>query len=416
MFIGRRTCHIAVKSSSSQSGRLDAMIAFMMDQFLNLFLASPKSAVLSFIAALTFSYLSIGIDLALAQPRDGANPFGVGRSASPEPESAPSEQRPGLFGEGAKSPESQSKPQSSTKSEPMFVMPSSVRAIFRQIADWQRKINRYLGQQLQAATDQGGMAAAFTVILASFIYGVLHAAGPGHGKMVVASYFTAKEAPLKTGILMGGVIATTQAVVAILMVAVLSLLLKGSQLQIIDQTTLLEVVSYGLILAIGIYMTYGALTGKATCGHDHGDADEHHDHQHGHNHNHGAEPGANETWLARKAGRWLGPRGEVIAVGMISGIRPCTGSILVLLFAAANGVFVLGIIASFMMAAGVAITISALGIGAIVLRRSVSGQDKEPSVTRAFLSRSLSIAGSLAVAVMGGLLFGGALERTGFLT
>ena len=216
---------------------------------------------------------------------------------------------------------------------------------------------------------------------------------------------------------MGGVIATTQAVVAIVMVAVLALLLQGSQLEIIDRTALLEVVSYGFILIIGLYMTYGAVTGKATCGHDHSD-DRGHDHHHDDHpgHSHGPDPAAKETWLARTAGRWLGPRGEVIAIGIVSGMRPCTGSILVLLFAAANGVFILGIVASFMMAAGVAITISVLGIGAIVLRRSVAGQaDEEPSPARAFLGRALSVAGSLAVALMGGLLFGGALERTGFL-
>jgi nickel/cobalt transporter (NicO) family protein len=389
------------------------MIEPMTNQFSKLLMPSTKPMVLSFVTALVLACSLFGIDTAMAQSGGGANPFGAGPSAVPGPEVAPAEQRPSLFGQRAKPSDSESKSQAAPKSAPVFVMPSSVRAIFRQIADWQRKINRYLGQQLQATTDQGGMTAAFTVLFASFIYGVLHAAGPGHGKMVVASYFTAKEAPLKTGILMGGVIATTQAVVAILMVAILSLMLNGSQLEIIDQTTLLEVVSYGLILAIGLYMTYGALTGKATCGHDHGDADEYH---HEHDHTHSTEPKAKETWFARKVGHWLGPRGEVIAVGMISGIRPCTGSILVLLFAAANGVFVLGIVASFMMAAGVAITISALGIGAIVLRRSVSGQDEEPSATRAFLSRSLSVVGSLAVAVMGGLLFGGALERTGFLT
>ncbi|MDE0799828.1 MAG: nickel/cobalt transporter [Rhodospirillaceae bacterium] len=384
----------------------------MKNQFLKLWMSNAKPRVLSFLTALALGCFLIGIYPAMAQSAGVANPFGARSIAPPGSDTAPAGQRPSLFGERAQPSDFQSKSQSATKSAPEFVMPPSFRAVFRQIADWQRKINRYLGQQLQATTDQGETAAAFKVILASFIYGVLHAAGPGHGKMVVASYFTAKEAPLKTGILMGGVIATTQAVVAILMVAILSLMLNGSQLKIINQTTLLEVVSYGLILAIGLYMTYGALTGKATCGHDHGDADEHRHYVH----KHGAEPEAKGTWLARKAGRWLGPRGEVIAVGIISGIRPCTGSILVLLFAAANGVFVLGVVASFMMASGVAITISALGIGAIVLRRSVSGQDEEPSAARIFMGRLLSVAGSLAVAVMGGLLFGGALERNGFLT
>jgi nickel/cobalt exporter len=340
-----------------------------------------------------------------------SNPFGVGPASSDSEESEPAPRASSPFGAG---------PAIEPEDPPLFVMPVPVRAVFRQIADWQRDINRYLAGQLRDSSDQGGMLAAFTVIAASFIYGVLHAAGPGHGKLVVASYFTAREAPLRTGILMGAVIAVTQAVVAIGMVAILAILLGGSQMQIIDRTTLLEVASYGFILAIGLYMTFGAITGRATCGHDHGhDHHEdhgHHDHGHAHHgHAHGPDPNAKETWLARTAARVLGPQGEVVAIGMVSGLRPCTGSILVLLFAVANGVFLLGVVASFMMAAGVAITISVLGIGAIVLRQSVVGDDSESSPLRTFLSRALSVAGSLAVALIGGLLFGGALERAGLL-
>lgn len=353
------------------------------------------------IAAVLFGLLAPSV---VAQPTGpGVNPFGVGRETGEEEQATPAPRKTNPF--GGRNAQAEPAP------EPFFVMPAPVRAAFRQVANWQRQINKYLAEQLRQTSEQGGLRAALTVIIASFIYGVLHAAGPGHGKLVVASYFTARQAPLKTGILMGGVIAITQAIVAIVMVTVLALVLGGSQLEIIDQTTMLEVVSYGLILIIGLYMTYGALTGTATCGHDHGPGHDHHDHSHG------PSPTANDTWLARTAGKWLGPTGEVVAVGMISGVRPCTGSILVLLFAVANGVFILGIIASFMMAAGVAITISALGIGAIVLRRSVAGkEDATPSQMREWLGRGLSIVGSLAVAILGGLLFGGALERIGILT
>lgn len=345
-----------------------------------------------------------------------SNPFGAGpgQQQNTDETEAPSQgPRTSPFGSRAAPAE--------PPSEPLFIMPAPVRAVFRQVATWQREINSYLARQLRETGGQGGMTAALTVIMASFIYGVLHAAGPGHGKLVVASYFTAREAPLKRGILMGSVIAITQAVVAIVMVSVLAIALGGSQLQIMDRTNLLELASYGLILCIGLYMTYGALTGKASCGHDHGGHDhDAHSHDacghHLHGHSHGPDPNAKDTWLARTASRFLGPQGEVIAIGMVSGIRPCTGSILVLLFAVANGVFLLGVIASFMMAAGVAITISALGIGAIVLRQSVAGHEEDASPARALLGRILSIAGSLIVALLGGLLFGGALERTGFLT
>ena len=351
-----------------------------------------------------------------AQP----SPFGASRESSSQDAADQAPSRPSPFGNRAATSE--------PAAEPLFVMPVPLRSVFRQVATWQREINSYLARQLRETGQEGGMTTALTVIFASFIYGVLHAAGPGHGKLVVASYFTAREAPLRTGILMGSIIALTQAFVAIIMVAILAMALGGSQLEIMDRTNLLEVASYGLILCIGLYMTYGALTDAAACGHNHG-GDDHsdrhddgpddgHEHHHDHHgHSHGPDPAAKETWLARTAERWLGPQGEVIAIGMVSGVRPCTGSILVLLFAAANGVFLLGIIASFMMAAGVAITISALGIGAIVLRKSISGDGAESTTpVRAFLGKALSVVGSLAVAVLGALLFGGALERTGFLT
>ena len=355
------------------------------------------------ILVLAVSVLIAGSELANAQ----SNPFGVGREAPEESNDTQESPRGNPFGnrEVASSP----------PSEPLFIMPALLRVVFRQVADWQRGINSYLAKQLRETGQQGSMTTALTVIFASFVYGVLHAAGPGHGKMVVASYFTAREAPLRTGILMGSVIALTQAVVAILMVTILAMALGGSQLEIMNRTNLLELASYGLILCIGVYMTYGALSGKATSGHDYDHGHDHHHHSH-YGHSHGPDPEAKETWLAILAAQWLGPQGEVIAIGMVSGIRPCTGSILVLLFAVANGVFLLGVIASFMMAAGVAITISVLGIGAIVLRKSLTGGGQEDTTpVRVFLGKSLSVAGSVAVALLGVLLFGGALERTGFL-
>ena len=341
----------------------------------------------------------------LAQVR--SNPFSVSRELPEEATAEPIGSSP--FGKREVA--------SPTQSEPRFVMPASLRSIFRQVAKSQREINNYLARQLRDASQQGGMTAVVTVILASFVYGVLHAAGPGHGKMIVASYFTAREAPLRNGIIMGGIIAVTQAIVAILMVTILAMALGGSNLEIMDQTNLLELVSYGLILCIGLYMLYGALTSKTARDHSHSAEDENDEQQDHHGHSHGPNPNARETWLARRARHWLGPRGELVAIGMVSGVRPCTGSILVLLFAAANGVFLLGIIAALMIAAGVAITISALGLGAIILRQSVAGKDpKTITPIRALLARCLSVLGSLAVAVLGALLFGGALERTGLLT
>ncbi|MBL8644907.1 MAG: hypothetical protein JNK21_13310 [Rhodospirillaceae bacterium] len=369
---------------------------------------------------IVLAVLAMGFSPAQAQN----NPFG-GRGA-PAEKAKPADQA------AAEEPATQ----------PLITLPAPVRAMFRQIADWQRDLNRFLSGKLRESSAEGSWLAAATVLLASFLYGVLHAAGPGHGKMVVASYFTAKQAPLKTGIVMGSVIALTQAVVAIGMVGVLALIVGRSQMQIMDDANWLEIASYTVIFAIGAYMTYCAVRGREAFAHDHGppastfdDAakaahdqhahhhhdhhhghDHHHDHHHGHDHgghNHGAN--ARDTWLARTGRALLGRDGEVIAVGVVSGVRPCTGSILVLLFALANGVFFLGIAAALLIAFGVAITISTLGIGMIVLRRAVAGGGEGASPTRATLHKALSIAGSAGVMILGGLLLGGALEMNGLI-
>lgn len=355
------------------------------------------------------------IVLAMAQAHAQGNPFG--------PRSAP-EQQP------AAAPE--------TPAEPMIALPAPLRAVFRQVADWQRELNRFLSGKLRESREAGSNLAALAVLLASFAYGVLHAAGPGHGKMVVASYFTAKQAPLKTGILMGGVIALTQAVVAILVVGTLSVVVGRSQMQVMSDANWLELASYAVIFCIGAYMTYCAATGREAFAHDHGPpastfdappeeaahAHDHghhqhheHGHEHGHDHHHHGHDGteARQTWLARTGRALAGREGEVIAVGVVSGVRPCTGSILVLLFALANGVFLLGVLAALFIAFGVAITVSALGIGAILLRHAVTGGGAATSPWRKRASKALTLAGSIGVMLLGGLLLGGALEMNGLI-
>jgi ABC-type nickel/cobalt efflux system permease component RcnA len=368
------------------------------------------------------------------------NPFSA-RPPSGE-RAAPSENRP------AASPLEQAAADRAADSEPLITLPAPVRSLFRWIADQQRSLNAFMSGKLRESKADGGWAAAAALLAASFLYGVLHAAGPGHGKLVVASYFTARKAPLATGIMMGTIIAATQAVVAILAVGVLAVILGRRQMDVVDDVNLLEIVSYGIIFLIGGYMTYCAVRGREAFGHDHGPPastfdeppapaprhDGHqHDHHHGHHHDQAA-PGhdhgdhhhgrddhhhdgtaARQTWLARTARAWFGRYGEVLAVGVVSGIRPCSGSILVLLFALANGVFMLGVAAALLIALGVTITISALGIGTIALRRAVAGGDAPASPARARLGRALAVAGSAGVMVLGGLLLGGALQTYGIV-
>lgn len=401
----------------------------------------------------TLILIAVTLGLCLGSAAAQQNPFGARRPAD-APAASPS-------GDGAAPPASPfgGRAAPPPAAEPLVVLPAPVRALFRTVSDWQRALNDFMGGKLRESKADGSWLAAFALLGAGFLYGVLHAAGPGHGKMVVASYFTARRAPLTTGILMGSIIALTQAVVAILIVTILAVIVGRRQMDVLNDANVLEIVSYAIICAIGGYMLYCAIRGKEAFGHDHGPAastfdeppppvahkHEHHDHEHhdhghhdhgGHDHHHHDHGGhahhdhhshdhhghehddgtaARQTWLARTGRSWFGRYGEILAVGVVSGIRPCSGSILVLLFALANGVFWLGIAAAMLIALGVAITISALGIGTIVLRHAVAGGNSAPTPGRAMLGKALSIAGSAAVMIMGGLLLGGAMSAYGLV-
>jgi ABC-type nickel/cobalt efflux system permease component RcnA len=160
---------------------------------------------------------------------------------------------------------------------------------------------------------------------------------------------------------------------------------------IMAQAAWLEVASYGLIATMGGVMVWNTLRGRTSCGHDHS-----HDHDHaccGHHH-HAAAP--------------ENPRG-LWAMAAAIGFRPCSGAILVLLFTLANGMFWIGIAATFAMAAGVGLTVSGIGLSALGLNRLL---ERGAVRTRhgETLRKVLALAGAGAIILLGVSLLLGSLQ------
>lgn len=82
--------------------------------------------------------------------------------------------------------------------------------------------NEHLTSAILAIHHGGG---AWTLLMLSFLYGVVHAIGPGHGKAVVSSYLLATRQTLRNGILLAFVAALAQALAAILLIFVASMIL-----------------------------------------------------------------------------------------------------------------------------------------------------------------------------------------------
>jgi ABC-type nickel/cobalt efflux system permease component RcnA len=238
---------------------------------------------------------------------------------------------------------------------------------------------RSMSTAVMAAKANG--TAEFGLAWLSFLYGIFHAAGPGHGKAVISSYLIADGATVKRGIVLSFAAALAQAITAVIIVGIAALILGATAKAMGSTVKWLEIAAYAGIIAFGVMLAWrkgrallAALRGDKSRahshdhshGHDHGHGhahdhahhDHHHDHDHAHcDHSHGPEPSElkGKGWLKRGLA-------AVIAVGL----RPCSGAIFILVFALSQGIFSIGVVATFAMALGTAITVTAIALLAVL--------------------------------------------------
>ncbi|MGY3448234.1 nickel/cobalt transporter [Bradyrhizobium sp. USDA 4353] len=347
----------------------------------------------------------------------------------------------------------------------------------------QSEFYRQMSATIRAAKEDG--SAVWWLLAISFAYGIFHAAGPGHGKAVIASYLVANQETAKRGIVLSFASGLMQALVAVTIVGIGAVLLNATAASMCSAEKVVEIASYGLIALLGARLVWvkgaaflrtwqppapapalalaGAPAGAvAHAGHDHGHAQDHqhrgpqhdhhghdhhgHDHHghghHGHDHHHGHAHAAAHGHAGHDhvhhdhahhdhvhgddcgCGHSHGPApSELAGPGgwqrgfqaiFAAGIRPCSGAILVLVFALAQGMFWAGVAATIVMGMGTAITVATIAVIAVaakdIARRLSAGRDGGG----ALIMRGLELGAAGLVLLFGvGLLFGYmAAERT----
>jgi nickel/cobalt exporter len=307
---------------------------------------------------------------------------------------------------------------------------------------------RELSGLIGAAKTDG--SAVWGLIGISFIYGIFHAAGPGHGKAVISSYLLANEETWRRGVALSFASALLQAITAVVLVAIVAILIGATAKMMGDTVRVIELISYGLIVLVGARLlwvkgrafihslraipaaggseTAHALAGHAPCAHhDHAvdqaphahDHDHHRPHAHGHGHDHADEESAlpwghshgPEPQELAGPGGWQRGLSAIVAVGL----RPCSGAIIVLVFALAQGLFWAGVASTFVMGIGTAITVAAIATLAVGAKTVA----KRFAATRAgygtLMLRGLEVGAALVVMLFGVLLLTGTIasERMG---
>lgn len=214
----------------------------------------------------------------------------------------------------------------------------------------EREFSRELNSHLAAIRRGEGNAALLGGILAAFLYGIFHTLAVGHGKTVVVGYFLGNAARPVHGLGMATWIAISHVLGAIVVAFLAHWLVLRMTMSPIEQNHWIRIVSFGAIALIGGGMLLGEVRrlrgqgGDHACGHDHS----HHHHAQG---DHG--------------------RGHRRLLAVAAGFVPCTGAILILTFAFANGILGSGLLMVGAIALGMAATLAGLGLVSMVAHRQV---------------------------------------------
>ena len=256
----------------------------------------------------------------------------------------------------------------------------------------------------------------------SLAYGVFHAAGPGHGKALIASYLFANDQALRRGAIMSFLAALLQALVAIALIGIVALVFHATEIGLNRTSNVVEVGSYLLVAAIGAWLVVakgarfyralrlvaaeriahgalyadapwrpalagggasafraetpgGGIVAEADCGHAH----------------------APDPSQLGAGFSWRGAAATVIAAGA----RPCAGAIVVLTFTLTQGLFPAGVAATFAMALGTAATTAALAALAVFAKGAAMRFAGRESARALLLARSLELAAALVVLAYG---------------
>jgi nickel/cobalt exporter len=260
------------------------------------------------------------------------------------------------------------------------------------------------------------------------LVGAGHALTPGHGKTVVAAYLVGQRGTYWHAVVLG-IVTTLTHTSAVIVLAVVFLLLPGSERQV---ATLQGLIGGFLITGLGLWLLYRRASGQADHfhlgggHHHHGDHHHHHDHPHvahthdhdgkivtappapagiqlgeGHHHDHAlADHVHDEHGAVVPKGNGKGGLWEVITLGMGGGILPCWDAAIFLGFAVSAGQARLGLPLVLAFSAGLATVLVVLGIAVVGAKQVVAARASSSGRVHT-LVKVLPIVSAVVVTLLG---------------
>lgn len=258
---------------------------------------------------------------------------------------------------------------------------SPLAPVMAKIATWQNTLRQGMSQSAESIRENP-LGKAFWLFMAlAFAYGVAHALGPGHGKVLAASYFLYRDAPPRQALIYAYLSMPLHVLSATVLVLGGKYLFKMSASRAVDDMgQVLQNVSYGLLAIMGLCMLAGVL------------------------------------WNCRKPDREPAPRAtssnspkSLVGLALATGLVPCPGAALVLIFSIALGITPAGVAAMVAIALGMGLCLATVSLLTIKFRDTALALIQNSSPLLRTGQCILSLTGALIVFTTGSLLLLGSL-------
>lgn len=199
----------------------------------------------------------------------------------------------------------------------------------------QYEINSYISTTIRSLNDSNSLSTSILILGIAFLYGVIHAAGPGHGKTLVAFYFTSNKGSYKEAFKIGYLISIIHAISGLATTFAIFYTLKAMFREEFDNVSQITIqISGVMIMMIGLYLIYESYK----------------------------ERKLKEAKIEKKAK-------SKYAVALGAGIVPCPGVMSIVLFCILLKHYLLGVLSAIFMSIGMGLTISIAGILSIAVNK-----------------------------------------------
>lgn len=246
-------------------------------------------------------------------------------------------------------------------------------------SDQQKELRENISAKINAMKS-GESGIIWTFLLICFLYGMLHALGPGHGKSIVVGYFLARNGRWKHGVALGAGITFAHTLSAVILLLALFAVLKSAVFPSFELGRQgIEKVSYGLVAFTGVLLMGIAVHDLVKL-----------------LKNRGATPASSESAgqvSTAKNTSWK----ELVGVAAVTGIVPCPAVALIVLFCLLNNMVGLALAAAAVICVGMMLTNILFGVAAIALKKGIDKGAAKTGWLAGYIHIAASFAGGLVV-------------------